>query len=73
MSTQKFGSRTYSLPDGVVIVKQTIQREANGRFVIDVHPNGKHRERHIDPGLAQIPEIGIAVAEAHLGQLKEKR
>lgn len=41
----KHGARIYYYEDGVILVKQTVQRLPKGPYVIDAH-----RERHVDPG-----------------------
>lgn len=63
----KYGSRTYRLNDGVVIVKQTELR--NGRYTVCTDERGSHIERHIDTGPVQAAEVGVAVLAAHDGQL----
>jgi len=65
--SSKYGARTYELHDGVVIVKQTILR--NGRYVVCCDDAGNHHERHLDPGPLQAANVGIAVIEAHKGEL----
>lgn len=67
----KHGARTYNLPNGSILVKQTKQCPQTGAMVLDRGPTRKHLERFVPPGFMQIPEVGIAVAEAHLGKLKE--
>ena len=44
----QYGARVYFYADGVVLVKQTTKR--SGRYVIDTTSDGKHKERHVDPG-----------------------
>lgn len=41
----KHGARVYYYEDGVILVKQTVQRVPSGAYVIDAH-----RERHVNPG-----------------------
>ena len=65
----KYGARTYKMSDGVVVVKQTEMRDGRPSYVVSVDATGNHRERHCDPGLNQVSEVGTAVLEAHEGRL----
>ena len=61
------GARVYSYDDGVILVKQTMNRPGTSRYVIDTLPDGTHRERHLDPGDDQA--LGRAVRLAVSGKL----
>ena len=63
----RHGARVYFYEDGVILVKQTLKKERTGTYVIDVDNNGKHRERHVDPGDDRC--LGEAVRLAGLGGL----
>jgi len=60
----RYGARVFRIEDGVVLVKQTVQREPGGAYVID-----EHRERHIDNDAVE--EIGRTVLDALAGRLSK--
>ena len=59
------GARVYFYEDGVTLVKQTVKRGRS--YVIDTDSEGKHKERHVDPGDDR--KLGVAVRLAGEGKL----
>ncbi|MGI2335755.1 MAG: hypothetical protein ACRKGH_03815 [Dehalogenimonas sp.] len=43
----RYGARVYQLDYEKILIKQTIQKETLGEYVVDVMDKGKHRESHI--------------------------
>lgn len=64
----KFGVRIYPLDDHVILIKQTIKRARSLRYVVDMFPNGDHREAHLD--IDNDIEIANAVRTALKGDLQ---
>jgi hypothetical protein len=63
----KFGVRIYPLDNEVILIKQTIKRVGSPTYVVDVLPNGDHREAHVS--IASDAGIADAVRSALQGGL----
>lgn len=63
----KYGVRIYPVDDKTILVKQTIEREGSGVYVIDTMEDGKHREAHVPIDKDKI--IAAAVRTALRGEL----
>ncbi len=62
----KFGARVYPLDSEVILIKQTVKKPDSSRYVVDVLPDGTHREAHIR--FDDVKSIGAAVHSALMGR-----
>ncbi|MDP2730628.1 MAG: hypothetical protein Q8O55_09090 [Dehalococcoidales bacterium] len=71
MSEEFYGARIYRVDQNVILVKQTIKKPIrntkSARYMVDVAPDGTHKERHVD--IADEKSIAAAVREALEGKL----
>ena len=63
----KYGVRIYPLDEDVILIKQTIKKDGAPRYVVDVLPNGDHREAHVS--IADDAKIADAIRTALRGGL----
>ena len=63
----KYGVRIYPLDNEVILIKQTVRRAGSPTYVVDVLPDGDHREAHVS--IANDAAIANAVRSALQGGL----
>jgi len=71
MSNDYYGVRIYKVDEDVILVKQTIKKPIrntnSARYVVDMAPDGTHKEKHID--INDDKSIADAVRQALNGHL----
>jgi hypothetical protein len=63
----KYGVRIYPISEDVILIKQTIKRPNNPRYVVDTLKDGRHLEAHVN--LEDDREIAVAVRLGLKGRL----
>lgn len=56
-----YGVRIYRLNPDYLLIKQTVKKTGSPRYIVDILPDGTHREKHIDIN----DDKGIADAVRH--------
>ena len=71
MAEELYGARIYRVDQTVILVKQTIKKPIrntkSARYVVDIAPDGTHKERHVD--INDDKSVADTVREALDGKL----